>query len=317
MAIHVPVMPDKVVQFLEAAKGGLFVDATTGLGGHSEAVLEASEAARVIGFDRDLEALEIARERLARFGERFQVVHDDFRQIVAVLNDKGIEQVDGLVADLGVSSLQFDTPERGFSFRFPEEPLDMRMNRSDRLTAAELVATLSEKNLADLIFEFGEERAARRIARQIVTERTRNPIRTIGQLADLVVRVVHRGGHWRVHPATRTFQALRIAVNRELEELDGHDGFISRSIDLLSPGGRLVIITFHSLEDRIVKRAFQFLSGKCICPPHQPTCSCGTQKKVELLTKKAIGPDAAEIEANPRARSAKLRACRKVPAALN
>jgi len=317
MAIHVPVMPDKVVQFLEAAKGGLFVDATTGLGGHSEAVLEASEAARVIGFDRDLEALEIARERLARFGERFQVVHDDFRQIVAVLNDKGIEQVDGLVADLGVSSLQFDTPERGFSFRFPEEPLDMRMNRSDRLTAAELVATLSEKNLADLIFEFGEERAARRIARQIVTERTRNPIRTIGQLADLVVRVVHRGGHWRVHPATRTFQALRIAVNRELEDLDGHDGFISRSIDLLSPGGRMVIITFHSLEDRIVKRAFQFLSGKCICPPHQPTCSCGTQKKVELLTKKAIGPDAAEIEANPRARSAKLRACRKVPAALN
>jgi 16S rRNA (cytosine1402-N4)-methyltransferase len=306
-----------VVQFLEAAKGGLFVDATTGLGGHSEAVLEASEAARVIGFDRDLEALEIARERLARFGEGFQVVHDDFRQIVAVLNDKGIEQVDGLVADLGVSSLQFDTPERGFSFRFPEEPLDMRMNRSDRLTAAELVATLSEKNLADLIFEFGEERAARRIARQIVTERTRNPIRTIGQLADLVVRVVHRGGHWRVHPATRTFQALRIAVNRELEDLDGHDGFISRSIDLLSPGGRMVIITFHSLEDRIVKRAFQFLSGKCICPPHQPTCSCGTQKKVELLTKKAIGPDAAEIEANPRARSAKLRACRKVPAALN
>ena len=317
MAIHVPVMPDKVVQFLEAAKGGLFVDATTGLGGHSEAVLEASEAARVIGFDRDLEALEIARERLARFGERFQVVHDDFRQIVAVLNDKGIAHVDGIVADLGVSSLQFDTPERGFSFRFPDEPLDMRMNRSDRLTAAELVATLSEKNLADLIFEFGEERAARRIARQIVTERARNPIRTIGQLADLVVRVVHRGGHWRVHPATRTFQALRIAVNRELEDLDGHDGFISRSIDLLSPGGRMVIITFHSLEDRIVKRAFQFLSGKCICLPHQPTCSCGTQKKVELLTKKAIGPDAAEIEANPRARSAKLRACRKVPAALN
>ena len=315
MAIHVPVMPEKVVELLETTRGGLIVDATTGLGGHSEAILESSDTARIIGFDRDLEALEIASQRLARFGGRFQFIHSDFRQIADVLEARGIQQVDGIVADLGVSSLQFDTPERGFSFRFPDEPLDMRMDRSERVTAAELVATLSEKNLADLIFEFGEERAARKIARQIVSERARTPFRTIGQLADLVVRVVHRGGHWRVHPATRTFQALRIAVNRELDDLNGRDGFISRSIDLLSPGGRMVIITFHSLEDRIVKRAFQFLSGKCICPPHQPTCACGTTRKVEVLTKKAIEPNAAEIDANPRARSAKLRACRKIEAA--
>ena len=316
MAIHVPVMPDKVVEFVGAARGGIFVDATTGLGGHSELILEASDSARVIGLDRDLEALEIARERLTRFGERFLGVHSDFRQIADVLRDQGVGKVSGIVADLGVSSMQFDTPERGFSFRFPDEPLDMRMDRSERVTAADLIATLSEKNLADLIFEFGEERAARKIARQIVSERTRNPVKTAGQLADLVVRVVHRGGHWRVHPATRTFQALRIAVNRELDDLDGRKGFISRSVDVLSEDGRMVVITFHSLEDRIVKHAFQYLSGKCICPPHQPACSCGTVKKVELLTKKAIEPNAAEIDFNPRARSAKLRACRKVPAVL-
>jgi 16S rRNA (cytosine1402-N4)-methyltransferase len=313
MAIHVPVMPGQVVQLLDAQNGGLFVDATTGLGGHSEAILEASDAVRVVGLDRDREALDAAQARLARFGTRFQAIHTDFRRIAEVLSDVGVAHVDGVLADLGVSSLQFDTPERGFSFRFPDEPLDMRMDRSDRLTAADLIATLSEKKLADLIFEFGEERAARRIARLIISERTRNPIRTVGQLAELVIRAIHQRGHWRVHPATKTFQALRIAVNRELDDLDGREGFVARSIDLLSAGGRLVVITFHSLEDRIIKHAFQFLSGKCMCPPQQPACSCGAQKKVELLTRKAIEPDSEEIEANPRARSAKLRACRKLP----
>ncbi len=184
MTIHQPVLPDEVVELLNAGSGGQFVDATLGLGGHSERILEASQSAKVIGIDRDPEALEQAKARLARFGARFSAVHSDYRRIVEVLTGAGIAKVNGIVADLGVSSLQFDTPERGFSFRFPDQPLDMRMNRTDKVTAADLIKNLSERELANLIFEFGEERASRRIARQIVHERVRNPITTAGQLAD-------------------------------------------------------------------------------------------------------------------------------------
>jgi 16S rRNA (cytosine1402-N4)-methyltransferase len=311
MALHQPVMPEEVVELLDARRGGQFVDATLGAGGHTEQILQASDSASVIGIDRDPDALKQAVARLERFGARFSAVHSDYRRISEVIADAGIGQVNGIVADLGVSSLQLDTPERGFSFRFPQEPLDMRMDPTDKVTAADLLRDLSERELANLIFEFGEERAARRIARAIVHERTRNPIITTGQLADLVVRAVHQKGYWRVHPATRTFQALRIAVNRELDDLDG---FVARSIDLLATDGRLAIITFHSLEDRIIKRAFRIHSGRCVCPPEQPACTCGAQKRVELLTRKAVQASSEEVEANPRARSAKLRACRKLPA---
>lgn len=311
MSLHRPVMPVEALAHLDAGKGGLFVDATLGLGGHTELILRASPLNRVIGFDRDDEAIVLAKERLAEFGERFEAVHSDYRQIKTVLQEKGIESVAGVLADLGVSSFQFDTPGRGFSFRFSDadSPLDMRMDRSQALTAADLVNRSSERELADIIFEYGEERAARRIARVIVAERAKAPIKTTAQLANLVVRAVHQQGHWKIHPATRTFQALRIAVNREL---DGLDQFVADAVSLLNPGGRLVVITFHSLEDRIIKQTFRFQSGICACPSSQPVCQCGAVKRVEVLTRKAAQPSEAEIAENPRARSAKLRVCQKL-----
>jgi 16S rRNA (cytosine1402-N4)-methyltransferase len=309
--VHLPVMPvEALANLLGDDKDGLFVDATLGLGGHSELILQASPQTRVIGLDRDAEAIALATTRLAQFGERFEAVHCDYRQIKTILEQEKIESVAGILADLGVSSFQFDSPERGFSFRFDaESPLDMRMDRSQPTTAANLVNELSESEIADVIYEFGEERAARRIARLIVAERAKAPIKTTAQLANLVVRAVHQKGHWRIHPATKTFQALRIAVNRELDDLDR---FVADAIDVLKPGGRLAIITFHSLEDRIIKQAFRFQSGHCVCPPSQPDCQCGTAKRVTVLTRKAILPTAEEIAVNPRARSAKLRVCQKL-----
>jgi 16S rRNA (cytosine1402-N4)-methyltransferase len=314
MEFHRPVMPVEVIAGLAAGRGGLFIDATLGTGGHTELILDASPDNRVIGLDRDAEVIEVAVERLKKLGERFTAIHSDFRRIKEVLREGGIASVAGILADLGLSSFQLDTPERGFSFRFgesaPSSPLDMRMNRSQALTAADLVNSLSERELADIIFEYGEERMARRIARLIVAARAKAAIETTAQLADLVVKAVHQKGRWRIHPATRTFQALRIAVNREL---DGLDRFIADAVDLLEPCGRLVIITFHSLEDRIVKQALRFQSGHCMCPPNRPECRCGASRRVEVLTRKAIQPGDDEIAVNPRSRSAKLRACRKLP----
>lgn len=313
MATHRPVMPAEALNYLDVRKGGLFVDATLGLGGHTELILQASPQNRVIGFDRDAEAMELARKRLADFGERFEAIHTDYRQIKTVLSERQVISVAGILADLGVSSFQFDTLERGFSFKpglsGESIPLDMRMDRSQGKTAADLVNQLGERELADIIFEYGEERAARRIARLIVAERAKAAIKTTGQLAALVIKAVRQQGHWKIHPATRTFQALRIAVNREL---DGLDQFVADAVEMLEPGGCLVIITFHSLEDRIIKQAIRFQSGHCMCPPSQPVCQCGTAKRVEVLTRKAIQPTEAEIADNPRARSAKLRACRKL-----
>ena len=308
MELHRPVMPDETIGQLDAARGGLFIDATLGMGGHAELILQAATENRVVGFDRDAEAIELAKKKLDRFGERFRAVHADYRQIKPVLESQGIESVAGLLADLGVSSFQFDTSERGFSFQ-SDAPLDMRMDRSEGGTAADLVNTLAESELADLIYEYGEERAARRIARAIIRQRAKSPITTTAELAQLVIKAVHQKGYWRIHPATRTFQALRIAVNRELE---GLDQFVADAVGLLEPGGRIVIITFHSLEDRIIKQALRFQSGRCQCPPNIPECRCGTAKRVEVLTRKAIQPGDAEIAQNPRARSAKLRACRKI-----
>ncbi|HYX27097.1 MAG TPA: 16S rRNA (cytosine(1402)-N(4))-methyltransferase RsmH [Pyrinomonadaceae bacterium] len=306
---HRPVLLRETIELLAAERGGLFVDCTVGLGGHSEAILQASSDAQVLGIDRDEEALELARRRLALYGSRFRSVHADFRELTRVLATAKVRQVRGVLADLGVSSLQLDSPQRGFSFRH-DAPLDMRMDMSRGETAGELLGRLSEVEIANLIFELGEEKGSRRIARAIVQRRERGePVATTTDLANLVERAVGKGNKRRIHPATRTFQALRIAVNAELESLDR---FLFDAVDYLEQAGRLAVISFHSLEDRIIKRTLLRLSGKCQCPPRLPKCICGATKQVEILTKRAIVPDEVEIEENPRSRSAKLRCAEKI-----
>jgi len=310
-APHRPVLLAEAVQYLAPERGGLFVDATLGLGGHSEALLEANPQARVIGIDRDREALQFAEQRLARFEGRFRPVHANFGEIRRVLKDAGETEANGVLADLGVSSLQLDSEARGFSFRH-DAPLDMRMNAGDdeEETVAQLLARLPEEEIARIIFEYGEERKSRRIARWIVERREQGrAIETTVELAELVARAVGYKRTDHIHPATRTFQALRIAVNRELEELAA---FLEASIDLLQPSGRLVVISFHSLEDRIVKRALRRSAGQCECDPRLPRCACGARRNVEVLTRRPVTPTPAERDDNPRARSAKLRACRKL-----
>jgi 16S rRNA (cytosine1402-N4)-methyltransferase len=308
--LHTSVLLDETIEMLNVRPGGSYVDATLGLGGHSEAILKADESVTLISLDQDQDAIAIAAERLAPFGDRSKIRHANFSDIKSVLQREGITHVDGITADLGVSSLQLDSDQRGFSFRF-DAPLDMRMDTSsDMPTAAELLQSLTETEIANLIYGFGEERFSRRIARRIVERREAGePIRTTRQLAELVERSVPRSKKDRIHPATRTFQALRIAVNREMEILES---FLADAIDSLKVDGRLAIITFHSLEDRIVKQIFQKKSGKCSCPPRFPICTCGASKEVEILTRKPIIPTEEEIDENPRSRSAKLRAVRKL-----
>ncbi len=308
--IHKSVLLAETVKLLKPQATEIFVDATLGLGGHAEAILSDSEKTRVLGIDQDLEAIEFAKRRLEKFGDRIQIFHQNFSDIKQVLAKVGIDKIDGLIADLGVSSLQFDSQSRGFSFRF-DAPLDMRMNAAEQTeTAAELLKTLSETEIADLIYNYGEERHSRRIARRIIEKRERgSPIETTAELAHLVKGAIGRGKKDKIHPATRTFQALRIAVNRELEILEQ---FLIDAVDVLKTDGRLAVITFHSLEDRIIKRTFQKLAGKCFCPPRLPICNCGAEKKIEILTRKPVVPDDIETGENPRARSAKLRACLKI-----
>ena len=308
--IHKSVLPAETVKVLKPQASEIFVDATLGLGGHAEKILANFDGTRVFGIDRDAEAIAIARRRLERFGDRIEIFHRNFSEIKRVLADANVERVDGVIADLGVSSLQFDSAERGFSFRF-DAPLDMRMNAEDDTeTAADLLATLSEFEIARIIYEYGEERKSRRIASRIVWKRERGePIETTKQLADLVQKAIGRGKQDKTHPATKTFQALRIAVNGELEILER---FIRDSVEILKKDGRLAVITFHSLEDRIVKQTFQKLAGKCFCPPRLPQCACGAKREVEILTRKPIVASEIETEENPRARSAKLRACLKI-----
>src|SRR6201991_1284393 len=308
-APHRPVLPKETLKFLVPERGGLFVDCTVGLGGHSEAILKSSPETRVLGMDLDQEALNYSRQRLASFGDRFHAVPSNFRRIKDVLHDAGEQEAEGILVDLGVSSLQFDSPERGFSFRF-DAPLDMRMDPTSGDSAADLLQQLPESEIARIIFEFGEERHSKRIARRIVERREQGtPVTTTKELADLVASAVGGGKRHQIHPATRTFQALRIAVNNELE---GLGSFVELAVDLLAPDGRFVGISFHSLEDRILKQELRRLSGHCQCPPRLPVCSCGAREVVEVLTRRPVAPDAREIEENPRARSAKLRAARKL-----
>ena len=309
-SIHTTVLAKETIDLLGPVKGGVYVDATLGLGGHALEILERVDDGRVIGIDRDAAAIEAATERLKAFGERFTAVQGNFADIAEILESVGMALVDGIVADLGVSSLQLDSRDRGFSFRF-DAPLDMRMNpEADIPTAADLLATLPEADLANVIYRFGEERASRRIARWIVEKRDGDaPITTTKQLADLVERAVRKSPKDKIHPATRTFQALRIAVN---QELDAIERFLKDAVSSLRPAGRLAVISFHSLEDRIVKQEFRRMSGVCSCPPRLPVCGCGTVELVELVTRKPVIPTEDEQRSNPRSRSAKLRVVRKL-----
>jgi len=291
---HIPVLTANVLSHLRPERGGLFIDCTVGLGGHSRALLE-SGATRVIGLDRDQDALAAARIALAPWADRIDLVDADYRALDEVLHARGVSLVDGALADLGVSSMQFDTPGRGFSFQ-RDEPLDMRMDRSSGDTAAQLIARAGERELADAIYAYGEERFSRRIARAIVGARQEAPIETTLKLATIVRRAIPSRGYQRIDPATRTFQAIRIWVNRELE---GLDRFLEAAARRLRVGARLVVITFHSLEDRIVKHTFRALERS-------------RDAMLKVLTKKPVVPDDEEVRLNPRARSAKLRAAEKL-----
>lgn len=306
---HIPVMQTEVLQAIKAENGGFFIDATLGLGGHTEAILRAHPGNRVLGIDRDPQAVRHAKRRLERFSDRFECVNATFDSMPLLIKQNNYPRPAAILADLGVSSMQLDDPGRGFSFRF-DAPLDMRMSPDEaNETAAEMLRRLSEAEIADIIYRFGEERFARRIARKIVERRDAgDPVETTLELAELVRSAIPSRRTDKIHPATRTFQALRIFVNRELDLIEP---FMKASIEVLAPNGILAIITFHSLEDRIVKHTMQRCAGKCVCPPRAPACGCGAKKMGEILTKKPITPTMAEREANPRSRSAKLRVFRR------
>jgi 16S rRNA (cytosine1402-N4)-methyltransferase len=292
--LHEPVLRAETVELLEPAGRGLVVDCTVGTGGHAAALLEAG-ADRVVGLDRDAEVLPLARRRLAAWKDRVDLVHADYRGLDDVLDRLGVERVDGALADLGCSSVQLEAEGRGFSFR-RDDPLDMRMDRTSGRTLADLLAEATPEGLADVIFEYGEERRSRRIARAIVAAVAGAGIGTTAELAAVVRRAARYRGRSRIDPATRTFQALRIAVNREMETLEDS---LRDAVDLLRPGGRIVVISFHSLEDRIVKNLFRELAGS-----GKPT--------LEILTRRVVRPDESEVRENPRSRSAKLRAAKRL-----
>ena len=307
--VHQPVLCAEVVQFLSPLAGKTIVDGTLGLGGHTEAMLQADASVTVIGVDRDAEALAMAAERLATFGSRFRAVHGTFGQLDEHLDGLGIQAVDGVLLDIGVSSLHLDVAERGFSFR-RDGPLDMRMNRQAPETAADWIHTVTESLLTDVIYRFGEERYARRIARTIVRTRESIRIESTAQLADIVRKAVPaKYDHRRLDPATRTFQAIRIFLNDELGQLEAG---LSVGFERLTIGGTFVVISFHSLEDRIVKHFFREKAKACVCPPKMPECVCGKQIEAEILTKRPLTATPEELATNPRSRSAKLRAATRL-----
>ncbi|MCL4535673.1 MAG: 16S rRNA (cytosine(1402)-N(4))-methyltransferase RsmH [Bacteroidetes bacterium] len=300
---HTPVLFEEVMAALQPRPGGRYIDATLGLGGHARGILERSApGGRLLGLDADPDAVESAKQRLVDFGERCVLVVANFAEVGSVAVEHGFAAVDGVLFDLGVSSMQLGRAERGFSFQ-SEGPLDMRLDPSQTTTAADLVNRLTVEELADIFYRYGEERRSRPLARAITAAREQSPIRTTGQLAAIVRRVVPRG-RGRIDPATRAFQALRIAVNRELESLERA---LPQALDLLRPGGRLAVISFHSLEDRIVKTFMAREARGCICPPGLPVCRCGHRPRLRLITRKPITPTREEEKTNPRSRSAKLR----------
>lgn len=312
MRLHQPVLLEEAVQLLNCRDGGLYIDCTLGMGGHAERILQASAPTGLVaGIDRDREAIEFCKTKLQAYGERIQLIHGDYRMLNAILTERHLPAPSGVLADLGTSMLQFTSAERGFSFQ-QNGPLDMRMDRSQETTAELIVNTATARELTDILRSYGEERFAKNIARRIVEERARSPIRTTEQLRKVIEAAAPRRHDQKIHPATKTFQALRIAVNRELEEMDT---FLFDVFDSLVDGGRLVIISFHSLEDRVVKHVFQFLSAVCRCPKNYVQCICGGRPLSKTLTKSPLVAGADEVEANPASRSAKLRAMEKIEGA--
>jgi 16S rRNA (cytosine1402-N4)-methyltransferase len=305
---HVSVLVREVIECLRPGPGKLYLDGTVGGGGHTEQILvESSPNGQVCGLDRDDEALSAAQERLRRFEGRFSAHQASFADAKEILAVHGWNVVDGVILDLGISAHQIDLPERGFSFR-SESRLDMRMDRRQSVDAEKIVNSFAVEQLERIFRDYGEEPQARRIAQAIIAERKKSPLKTTTQLVQIVERV--KGGRRRDHhPATQVFQALRIAVNQELEQLER---FLEYGYETLRTGGRMAIISFHSLEDRRVKTTFRKWSRACLCPPRTLSCRCGWSQKVKLLTKKPIVPSASEIESNPRARSAKLRAVERI-----
>lgn len=304
---HVPVLYHEVLDLLQIRSGGCYIDGTLGAGGHTAGILEASAPdGQVLAFDRDLEAIRFASERLQRFGERLTAIHASYGAMAELAPAYDFTDVDGILLDLGLSSRQLEEAARGFSF-LQEGPLDMRFDTTQGKTAATLVNGLPEKLLADLFWRYGEERYSRRYARAIVAKR---PLRTTSELAELIEEVAPAAARRRrIHPATQVFQALRIAVNEELDELETG---LPAAINLLKPGGRVAVISFHSLEDRYVKNLFRDLARDCVCPPQQPICTCDTVPQVKVVTRKAVVAGETEVQENPRSRSARLRVAEKL-----
>jgi len=292
------------VEWLAPERGGFFVDATVGAGGHARALLEAGPRVRLLGLDRDPDALALARERLSGFTDRIELVESNFADLESALS--GRPAPDGILADLGVSSMQLEEPSRGFSFR-RDGPLDMRLSRPGR-SAADVLAEASAKELSRIFFQYGEERMAIKIAQAILEERSREPITTTRQLSRIVARA--KGDRERIDPATRVFQALRIEVNAELQALSR---FLAAAVERANAGGRVAVISYHSLEDRMVKEAFRRESGVCLCAPKLPICVCGARRVLAVLTRRPVRPSDTEIRRNPRSRSARLRAAEKLP----
>ena len=307
---HRSVLLDECMEGLAIKENGIYVDGTCGGAGHSSVIASRlGKEGRLIGLDQDATAVQVATERLSVFGERARVVRSNFCELGQVCKELEIDHIDGLLLDLGVSSYQLDTPERGFSYQ-ADAPLDMRMDIRNPLTARTVVNEYSEDKIRKILFEYGEERFSSRIASNIVRARESAPIETTGELVEIIKRSIpahaREGGH---HPAKRSFQALRIEVNAELDVIAPA---IKSAVGLLNPGGRIAIITFHSLEDRIVKQAFNDLASECTCPKNFPVCVCGKKPQVKIVTKKPILPSKEELEVNPRSRSAKLRVAEKL-----
>jgi 16S rRNA (cytosine1402-N4)-methyltransferase len=306
---HVPVMTKEVLNLLRLKPGGIYVDGTVGLGGHSFAILEQIQpGGLLVGIDRDKESLEKAQARLKPFAGSMRLFHDNFKNLPLILNNLALKPVDGILVDLGVSSYQLLSPERGFSFQ-SDAVLDMRMDRSQQWNAADLINNMSEEELANIIYRYGEERLSRRIAAAIVREREKAPITRCNHLAGIISNLFRIRGNQGIHPATRTFQALRIAVN---EELQGLEEFVSEAFSFLKSGGRIAVIAFHSLEDRIIKRTFRKLAGQCVCEAPPELCQCPRQVLANLVTPRPVTPGPRELSANPRARSARLRCLERI-----
>ena len=307
---HESVLRSVVVEHLAPQPGGIYVDATLGNAGHARDLLQhCPEIDRLVGIDCDADAIARARQTLASHAEKIQLEHDNFRNLSQILARLNIAQIDGIVFDLGVSSPQLDTPERGFSFS-REGELDMRLDQRTRTRACDIVNSAAETELANLLYDYGQERWSRRIARRIVAHVRTQPIYTTTALAEIIAAAVPRQHHpQRIHPATRSFQALRIAVNDELKS--AHTG-IEQALEHLRPGGRCCVISFHSLEDRIVKQLFRRWNGACQCPPATPVCCCGATRRIDIITRKPVRPSTTEIDRNPRARSARLRVAQRI-----